>query len=257
MPDSFNYDAKDLHARYDRGRSLPPDALRLWKDAVASVLPREAIRTTIDLGCGTGRFTALLAEIFKARVYGIEPSGKMLVKARQKILSSSVTFLQGSGEDIPLSQDMADLIFLSMVYHHILDKEKAISNIKRVLRNKGYVLIRTSTRQSMKTYFWPRFFPKALETEMNRAPDRSELISFFKDRGFHLTSHLLVKQCFAKDHLEYFDKISTRTLSSLQAISDQEFVEGLERLKDYCQEHNTGRPVYEEIDLFVFQMIDV
>ncbi|MBW1711024.1 MAG: methyltransferase domain-containing protein [Deltaproteobacteria bacterium] len=254
MPASFDYDETNAHERYDKGRSLPPETLRLWQEAIIGQLPREEVKTIIDLGCGTGRFSLLLSDAFSAKVYGIEPSEKMLSTARQNISSSLITFLKGSGEGIPLPANTADMIFLSMVFHHIEDKEKALFGFRKVLKDKGHVLIRTSTRQSMKTYFWPQFFPGAMEIEMKRAPDRAELTGFFKDRGFYLTRHLLVKQRFAKNHLEYFEKISTRTLSSLQAISDQEFQDGLARLKEYCLSRNTSLPVREEIDLFVFQL---
>ncbi|MBW2062291.1 MAG: methyltransferase domain-containing protein [Deltaproteobacteria bacterium] len=257
MSAPFDYNESNAQARYDKGRSLPPDTLRLWAEVIARHLPRHEIKTILDLGCGTGRFTALLAETFSARVYGIEPSEKMLSQAREKAPSPSITFLRGSAEDIPLPDHTADMLFLSMVFHHIQNKEKAIIGFRRALRGKGYVLIRTSTRQSLETYFWLQFFPKAMEIELSRAPDRAELIVFFKHHGFDLIAHPIVNQRFAKDHMEYFEKLSTRALSSLEAISDQDFHEGLARLKAFCHRHNTGQPVYEEINFFIFQMNDL
>ncbi len=78
----------------------------------------------------------------------------------------------------------------------------------------------------------------------------------FRGQGFNLVSHVLVNQRFAENHQEYFKKISTRTLSSLQSVSDQDFTEGLLRFRVYCQGQNTGASVYEEIDLFIFQLAD-
>ncbi len=56
-----------------------------------------------------------------------------------------LTFVQGSSEDIPVAAHSADLIFLSMVYHHIQDKDRACEEFRRVLRPGSYLWIRTST----------------------------------------------------------------------------------------------------------------
>jgi ubiquinone/menaquinone biosynthesis C-methylase UbiE len=215
-------------------------------------LPRDDIRTIADLGCGTGRFTSLLAESFPARVYGIEPSGKMLSQARENISSPTTVFLRGTAEEIPLSDNTIDMVLLSMVYHHIQEKNKAVSELTRILKSRGYVCIRTSTRQMLGTYPWLRFFPKAMETELRRAPDRNELVAFFRHNGFDLAAHVEVTQLFSKDHMEYLEKIAARGLSSLQMISDEDFERGLADLEEFCRNQGSGSAVYEEIDFFVF-----
>jgi len=40
--------------------------------------PAPAIRRVLDLGCGTGRFTGLLADLYGTAVIGVEPSHGML-----------------------------------------------------------------------------------------------------------------------------------------------------------------------------------
>ncbi len=36
-------------------------------------------------------------------------------------------------------------------------------------------------------------------------------------------------------------------------MPDRQFRAGLKRLEAYCREHDTGKPVREDIDLFVFR----
>ena len=45
-------------------------------------ISRAEMSLVIDLGCGTGRFSELLAAHFSAQVIGIDPSLKMLDQAR-------------------------------------------------------------------------------------------------------------------------------------------------------------------------------
>ncbi len=252
MTNQFLYDSTDIDKQYNVARELPKETYSLWADTLLKHLPRERIKSICDIGCGTGRFTALLAEEFSAKVYAIDPSKKMLSRAKQNISNPAITFHKGKAEAIPLPDKIADMLFLSMTYHHIQDKMKAISEFKRTLRSCGYIIIRTSTLQSLKSYPWLQFFPDALDIELDRAPDRIGLITFFKDNGFVLQKHLKVKQLFAHNHKQYLKKISTRGLSSLKAISDTTFQSGVKGLAEYCRNQKTDQPIYEEIDFYVF-----
>lgn len=70
----------------------------------------------IDLGCGTGEGTALLAETFPgARVHGVDPSGASIELASARWASDRVTFSQGEPRDLPPAQ----LVHLSGVAHHV------------------------------------------------------------------------------------------------------------------------------------------
>ena len=250
----FNYDQTDIQLRYEESRRLPEETLTLWLETISKYVPQDSTKTIMDLGCGTGRFVEGLSDHFKARVYGIDPSRKMLTVARQSLTSPLVRFIRGSAESIPLDDKVADLVFLSMVYHHIQDRSEAIREFKRILRMDGFLCIRTSTRESMDSYRWLGFFPKARQIELSRTSSRRGITDFLQDNGFDLKGHTVVHHLFAENFHHYFEKISLRGLSSLQAIRDDEFKEGLIGLKKYCQEQKTGDAVFEDIDLFVFRL---
>ncbi len=165
---------------------------------------------------------------------------------------TKITFLQGSAEYIPLTDGLADLIFLSQVYHHIEDKKKAFSEIKRVLKTGKFLCIRTSTIENLNTILYLRFFPQALKKDMEFLSSRNDIIDTVHSSGFKLKGHEIVRQKFANNLEEYCEKIKSRGLSDLVSITDEEFHDGLAKLEIYCKEQDTETDVIEELDFFVY-----
>src|SRR5262249_41753216 len=135
-----NYDLTNIPVSYDRGRDHGPEVLDLWMNVLASALGTDRVKTIVDLGCGTGRFSEVLARRFDACVVGIDPSAKMLAQAREKRRLPSVHYERGSAEAIPLVSSAADVIFISMSFHHFTDPDTAARECLRVLRPGGVVM---------------------------------------------------------------------------------------------------------------------
>ena len=94
----MDYDETNIPAGYDRGRDHGPEFLDLWMNVIQSHVGRGPVRTILDLGCGTGRFSAGLANRFRARVVGLDPSEKMLAQARRKPGQDAVFYQRGAAE---------------------------------------------------------------------------------------------------------------------------------------------------------------
>src|SRR5215470_16690632 len=107
----MDYDASDIAAAYDRGRDHGPEILTLWMNVVSSYVTDQCIKTILDLGCGTGRFSEALANRFDAEVVGLDPSIKMLEQARRKRRDPRVRYQLGRCEKIPLPNNSVDLVF--------------------------------------------------------------------------------------------------------------------------------------------------
>ena len=140
----------------------------------------------LDLGCGTGRFSELLAEHFGVLVIAIDPSRKMLDQARSKRVIENVVYQQGSAEALPLQDGSADLVFMSNVYHHLNDPAAVVLECHRVLRQAGYVCIRNGTRE----LDFPQrpFFPGLEPLIASDIPSRRDIESAFATRGFIRTT---------------------------------------------------------------------
>ena len=66
----MDYDKTEIPTMYDKARVLSPETRRLWQDLLSVHIGRAAVSLIIDLGCGTGRFSELLAGHFSAQVIG-------------------------------------------------------------------------------------------------------------------------------------------------------------------------------------------
>jgi SAM-dependent methyltransferase len=246
----MEYDRTPMPDVYRAARTLPPEALDVWRHAIRAMVPGSPVGRLVDLGCGTARFTRLLAEVLNVPAVGVEPSLRML--GERDIHDPRVArFVAGAAEAIPLATASADLVFLSMVYHH-LRPEAALAEIRRVLRPGGHVMIRNATRDSLDGYAYFTFFPEALAIDRARMPSRHELIDACAAAGFTLRDHEIVRQRFAANHADYYGKIKLRAISSLQLISDDAFARGLRAFGAYCLSADPHEPIDEHVDLFLF-----
>ncbi len=251
--ETFRYDDSDIHQTYAQARALPESALRLWLDALVERVPAGTVRTIADVGCGTGRFLRGLAERYRAVVCGIDVSWKMLSEACREAQGSHVRLVQGLAHRLPLRDGVVDLAFVSMVYHHLDDRPGAVRELRRILAPAGYLAIRMVTRNRLDGYLWLRFFPAAQPIEFGRTPSRDELVDTLQASGFGPPVHVAVCHPFADNLTHYAEKIGMRGLSSLRQIRDDEFAAGIAELRAYCVAHDTGAPLDEDIDLFVFR----
>lgn len=112
----------------------------------------------LDVGCGTGALTSqILQEQDPTSVVGVEPSEGFLTLARKATDDDRATFLQGSGESIPVDDSAVDVAVSGLVLNFIPDKEKAMAELVRSVAKGGtvaaYVWDYSGHVQFMR-YFW-------------------------------------------------------------------------------------------------------
>jgi hypothetical protein len=115
-------------------------------------------------------------------------------------------------------------------------------------------LIRSGTKENIKSFEFLRDFPEALRIEMDRMPTRSKLIEAMQVVGLVEVSLQSVEQVSANNYEEYYEKVKTRGFPSFALISDDEFKNGLDNFGKRC--HSKGIhsvPPPEVVDLVVGQ----
>lgn len=114
---------------------------------ILSLLELEEKDRVLDLGCGTGVLTRMIADALSAsaggRCIGIDAAAKMIKVAKKKRENETCRFEVAAAEDLPYEKDSFDAVVSSLFFHHVpMDlKEKALTESFRVLRPGGRLVI--------------------------------------------------------------------------------------------------------------------
>ncbi len=128
----------DWSETYDLDRNLTRD--------LDEIVTREALadlhcNAVLEIGCGTGKNTALLAQIGQ-RVRALDFSAGMIEKARAKLLLENVDFeLADITQSWPCEGQSIDLVVCNLVLEHIRDLSFIFSEAARVLVKTGRLFI--------------------------------------------------------------------------------------------------------------------
>lgn len=120
--------------QYDvlHGGEQNAEHMRALNDALP-LLQSMNIASALEVGCGTGRSLARLAELLPGiKLHGVEPSVELLKIARQQLPDADLN--EGSGERLSMGDDAADLVFATGIMHHVDDPNVVIREMFRVAR---------------------------------------------------------------------------------------------------------------------------
>lgn len=152
------YQASDVAEEYEAKRFSGGGRLidRREKEAVLDALGPVEDKSVLEIACGTGRFTALLAER-GADIVGLDISGPMLTQGREKAQSlgvgDTIDFLRGDAGRLPFADNEFDAVFAMRFFHLAPTPEAFISEMRRV--SKDIVMFDTFNRYSARSvYNW-------------------------------------------------------------------------------------------------------
>ncbi|SNR40294.1 Ubiquinone/menaquinone biosynthesis C-methylase UbiE [Halorubrum vacuolatum] len=175
------YQADAVAEEYDDVRFSGGGVLidRREKEAVLSALgPIEEGQRVLEVACGTGRFTTMLADQ-GADIIGLDISREMLEQGREKAaaagLSGTVEFMRGDASRLPFPDDHFDSVVAMRFFHLMDDPDPFITELRRV--SKDQVFFDTFNRRSLRLFYtWllpmgSRLYSERQVVEMLRAAD--------------------------------------------------------------------------------------
>jgi 2-polyprenyl-3-methyl-5-hydroxy-6-metoxy-1,4-benzoquinol methylase len=143
----------------------------------------------LDVGCGEGRFAAALAGA-GAEVVGLDVALEPLRRARERH-PELVDLRQAPAAGAwPLEDASFDVVWAGEVIEHVADTAGWLSEVRRVLRSGGALVLSTPDHGRLRMLLWA-FGPRAFEAHFDPRADhlrfytRRTLMELLEDFGFH------------------------------------------------------------------------
>jgi ubiquinone/menaquinone biosynthesis C-methylase UbiE len=132
---------------YDNNYLLKTKALtKKLKDRSYDLLHLEKGNVVVDLGCGNGYDTRMLANIVgqTGKVLGVDFDVQILQEAcktaeQQNI--HNIEYIQADAEAIPLENNSCDAVRVERVFQHLKNPRKVMKEIRRILKPEGKIVI--------------------------------------------------------------------------------------------------------------------
>jgi ubiquinone/menaquinone biosynthesis C-methylase UbiE len=232
----ISYDEQTA-AAFKAVREVPRDGLSEWCEAVRRHLRPSPGMTLVDIGAGTGAFSAAFSGWFGLSVLAVEPSAAM----RDQIpRTPAIQVLEGDASALPLPAESADAAWLSLVIHHVPDLRVAAREIRRVLRPGAPVLI----RQGFPDRYEPagnlkragielvRWFPETARA-LSTFPSVGETCEAFAVAGFRQGALEQVRETYPASLADFLGQVDTfrRADTTMRSLTEDEFLRGKERLR--------------------------
>ncbi len=163
---------------------------------------------TLEIGCGTGRYTIPLLKFNDIIPYGLDISMSMLKIAYEK--EKRVNWINGDAHFLPFSSESFRNVFYAFSYHQLENPLKSFREADRVLEKPGRIIVLTSTRKRIEEFSKEMcfdIFPSFLKKDLERFRSDEEIRSFFP---------------------EYY-KIDEKEYSTVMKISRDRFIENVRK----------------------------
>jgi len=178
-----------------------------WKRQLVAALPRFPAPVCVDLACGTGDVTLLLADKYPAgRVVGIDLTEPMLAVARQRTRAANVEFLKQDMAATGLPDEFADIVTGSYAVRNAPELRQAFAEIHRILRPGGFVALLDFSKspkpwmqklQLLVLKYWCGLWGLILHrnpevhsyiaASLKSFPDRTQLSNLLQECGFAIS----------------------------------------------------------------------
>lgn len=138
----------------------------------------------LDVGCSRGSYIIALSKNNRV-CFGIDPLYEVsLLEAQQnqKDENANIHLIQGVSENLPFSDEKFDMILHFSTLQHVDDQHKTLSEIKRVLKGNGHLLVSVPMNRNIFTLFRNPKKPEYVTKVFNIA----ELEKVVTENGFEI-----------------------------------------------------------------------
>lgn len=237
---------------FDSFKNQAEESVRLRKragmrmDQFIPLLKRHGLTNGMDvleIGCGHGIRSYEMATHFpQTKVSGLDVSSSLLNEAKEMPLDN-LQFVQGNAEALPFADGSQDFVYARLVFMHLKNPLKVMSEVKRILRPGGVFLIEDADRDFMHFYptpeGWKDFWSSIQAGQRQHGGDPNvgrKLENFFRTLGFiDLQIELLPIHGWTQDVEELCDTLMPALNEYLDENARAPGEKAIRELKDLCR----------------------
>lgn len=152
-----------------------------------------------------------------------------------------------------MGDESCDLVFASMVIHHIEDLPAACGEIGRVLRPGGRALLRNCYKDRLEEICFFRYSPAAKRAENERMPSVEAVEAMARPYGLERIDLRMVRQETDSSLAAHYTRLKKRAMSTFALLTEEEIEAGLAAVAEAVRAEREPAPVVEGIDLLVLE----
>jgi ubiquinone/menaquinone biosynthesis C-methylase UbiE len=159
----------------------------------------------LDIGCATGWAVREAAELLASgTACGIDISPKMVEKARAYVLDNdNIDLRVADAETIPYPDESFSCVLCTCSFHHYSNPHRALSEIKRVMKTHGHLVILESARDISVPIWMQDRWRRHFERSHVKYYTTSELAKLVADAGLRIVGDIMTIKKFL-DHKKLF-----------------------------------------------------
>jgi ubiquinone/menaquinone biosynthesis C-methylase UbiE len=110
----------------------------------------------LDVGCGSGQFIEILIQSLGSfeSVTGVDVDESVLREAGIKYQQDAFRFMKASSQSLPFEEGSFDLVTISKALHHVENDRQTLGEMKRVLKQGGYLFALSSSPVGDRSAAW-------------------------------------------------------------------------------------------------------
>ena len=173
-----------------------------YKTMYALIRPVVKAKTVLELATGTGLIAKHIVNA-AAHIEATDVSAEMIAEAKRDTHSAKLHFSVQDMFRLPYANQSFNVVIVSNALHIVPQPEKALQEIKRVLKDDGVLIAPTFTHAGNSFFGKVRaFFMKLAGFPLHSRWTSEEYLSFLRQNGWAVRKSVILKASFPLTYAE-------------------------------------------------------
>jgi ubiquinone/menaquinone biosynthesis C-methylase UbiE len=168
----------------------------VYEEMYALIRPAVKAKTVLELATGTGLIAKHIVNT-AAHIEATDASAEMIAEAKRDTRSAKLHFSVQDMFHLPYAEESFDVVIVSNALHIVPQPEKALAEIRRVLKNDGVLIAPTFTHAGNSFSGKVKaFFMKLAGFPLHSRWTSGEYLCFLRQSGWTVRKSAVLKASF-------------------------------------------------------------